>query len=1159
MKNKFLFLNFAEKIVKNLLICLAIFVFFATTYAQFRAVLLGEVKDENGNRLSGVSIILNNYETGNTQIITTNENGFFGFSALAPGSYNLTAEMQNFKKTTVKINVRAETTQEINIILEFKKSDEIDTTSDQYNGLEIENVGVRSQISKKEILSLPQLGRDINELDRTAPGILSPGMRGGNGNSLSFPNGAGPGGSNNSIFQSENQQSVSVAGQRISTNNFLIDGVSVNSLVYGGASVITPNQEAVKEVNISGSRFSAEVGRNSGAQIQIVSENGTNQFRGSTFFKYNDPTLNAFNKFNGIPGRTPVPAQRAENRDRNFGGLLGGAIIKNRLFFFGSYEGLRSDSNNLYEAFIETSAFRQQVINMRPVGTTARLFQMVGIEPRIISTVSKMCAEVFGSESVNRCRDVAGGLDLGSIAGTRNIYLPLGNGIGNANIGGGFDGTPDVVYALLDNPNRQRGSQYSFRSDYEMNGKNRFVFSSFITTRKDFSISPGTGSRITGDLVSKPLSYFMTGIWINNLSSKTINELRVNLTRLKFNQTEDSTKTNFGIPSIEIEGLPFDRIRFGVNRSETIPANFSQRTFEIADILTTIFRSHIIRFGGSFRREFDDNELSGGARPNYTFVGLFNLANDTPFTESINADPTTGAPARAMREMRSNDVSFFVQDNWKVRTDLTLNLGLRYEYFSPLTDTKNRLTNLEVGTGTRALIDAKLVSVESLIEPDKNNFAPRIGFAYSPRLSSLFGARLENKIVIRGGAGIYYNRIPDAVFANSNANPPNFMRFFLCCGTVETPFAGGRITYALGSNNTPDSFPINPALAVGINPTTGLPNGGAVEIYGSPRSVPNSEVYKYALSLQYELPYSFFASIGYEGNQSRHLIRTVNQNFLYQNNSSIGAVFFVQPDVTANYNGLNLGIERRFAGNFQISADYRFGKSLDTLSNEGLGAEGNQTYPVDLSQERGASDFDVRHLFNLSGIVKSPFFKNQTTFLGKVLGGFEVSGILTYQTGFPWTPKLDQSIQGLGSDFFNPIRPVRYFGGVQQDTSNSSFLRPNGYFVGGGSRYFQTTLNPGEPTYQNNVPGIGRNSFRSPNYFNLDLSIAKKIKLPNLGFSDGNSNLVLRFNFFNALNTLNLAPFRFFSSGTFVNRPNFGEPDGALAGRRVEIQARFTF
>ncbi len=1137
---------------------IAISLFAASVNAQFNASLQGSVTDQSGAVIQGATVTLTSTGTDRTQQVTSTREGFYRFSGLAPGRYIISVEQTGFNKQTLEnVIVSAEETQGLNIMLQTGAVTATDTHGAQ---LETANANVDRVFTTTEIRRLPQTGRDPFNLLRLSPGVFGDAARAsGSGNAVNLPNTPGPGGSNNSIFQSENQPQISAAGQRVTTNDLQLDGISINSLQYGGTAVITPNQESVKEILVSSSSFSAQDGRNSGAQIRIVSQNGTNQFHGSGFFKYDSPKLNAFNQYYGNSVRPALPT-RVEQRYKQYGASLGGPLYlphfgKDKLFFFFSYEDLTNNSDNPYQAFVETPQYRQQVIAARPDGITARVFQSPGIQPRIISIIPRTCAAVFGADAINRCRDVPGGLDLGSVTGARNTYLPLGDGIGNANIGGGFDGVPDIVYALLQDPTRQLGNQFNLRSDYNLNSKNQITFSSYFTLRDDLSADVGSQSRPGSDVYDKPLTYVLTGVWVNNLSSATVNEFRTNFTRFASNQVQASPNTNFGIPNIQIEGVPFNQIRFGTSRSETTPAIFSQNTLELADTATRVFGNHAVNLGGSFLREFNNNELSGGTRPLYSFVGFFNLANDTPIFEAINASPTTGAPANAQRELRSNDISVFVQDDWKLMPNLTLNLGLRYEYFSPLVDEGNRQTNLQFGTGTQTLTAAKLVSVKSLADANKYNFGPRVGFAYS----------LKSRVVIRGGFGIYYNRIPDVVFANAAGNPPFFSRYNICCGTAPTdfgsPFVGGQILYALGANNSPNSYPANPALAIGINPATGLPNSGSVEIYGSPRKVQNANVYKYSVDLQYEMPYKIVTSIGYEGNESRHLIRLVNENFLYQANPGISAAYFATPDVNANYNGLNLWAGRRF-GNYQIAANYRFSKSLDELSNEGPGAVTNQTYPVNLKQEYGPSDFDVEHNFNLSGTATSPFFRDPKTLTGKLLGGFDLSGILTYHTGFPWTPKLGQSIRGAGGDFFGPVRPIAYYGGVTQDTSNSAFLQPNGYFPGGGSKYFSTMVNndpSGTPTFQLNPPGIGRNTFRGPRYFDVDISIAKRFGLPRFGVFAENPNLEFRANFFNIFNTLNLAPFGFFSSGTFVNNANFGEPDGALAGRVVELQVRVRF
>jgi hypothetical protein len=243
--------------------------------------------------------------------------------------------------------------------------------------------------------------------------------------------------------------------------------------------------------------------------------------------------------------------------------------------------------------------------------------------------------------------------------------------------------------------------------------------------------------------------------------------------------------------------------------------------------------------------------------------------------------------------------------------------------------------------------------------------------------------------------------------------------------------------------------------------------------------------------------------------------------------------------------------------------NYRFSKTLDTYSYEAPCGCTNQTYPVDQSQEYGPSDFDVRHFTTLSWIWELPILRGDKSWKGNIFGGWELSGILTHHTGFPWTPKIDQGLRGPNGNFFGPIRPRIFLGGQPSSNTNSNFIRPNGIFPGGGTTYFVTTVinDPvlNAPTYQLNPPGIGRNSFHGPKYFNIDVSISKRFGLPNFGVLGERPNLNIRFNFFNIFNIQNLAPFVSDSSGVFVNRPTFGEPSGVLAGRVVEFQARFSF
>jgi hypothetical protein len=1131
--------------------------------AQFRASVQGTVTDSSGALVPDATVRLTSKETGRVQEVKTSEDGFYRLSELSPGNYLLEVEKAGFKKASVDpLAINAEKSQGLDLVLSAGEvTESVTVTSDGPAQLQTENANIDKGITTQEIRRLPQFGRDPYELLRLTPGIFGDAARGGGGGANGLPNGTGPGGSNTSIFQVENQPQITANGQRVSANSFQIDGVSVNSLTHGGAAVVTPNQESVKEVSVLSSTYSAEDGRNSGAQVKVVSQNGTNDFHGSLFLKANDPRWNAFNKYG--PGFGSAGPERVNQRYKQFGGSIGGPLPlprfgeggrsvisgRDKSFFFFSYEGLRRRSSGTLVTFVETPQYRALVQQLRPNSIVSRILGSAGIEPRILSVLPQDCSR-FGNDPT-RCRVVGSGLDIGSPTGATGQYVSFGN-----LMGGGFDGIPDIQQVLVGLPEQVTGNQYNLRLDFKPTQNDQIALSGYLTKNETVGPDAGSGGRPGGDIRKTPVNTAATATYVRTLSSTMVNEARFNFTRFAYDEVQSAQDTNFGIPRIEIETLPFDRIRFGAPQAETTPGIFSENQFEFRDVLNVVRGNMGWKFGGERRWEQNNDNLNGGSRPLFTFAGLFNFANDTPLFYQINADPRTGGPANAKRAFRSNYYGLFAQNDWKVRPNLTLNMGLRWEYFSPLAEKDGLLSNIIFGSN--GLQNAKIQVVDRLSNPDKNNFSPRVGFAYSPNFGESFGGLLnQDRAVIRGGFGVSYDRTPNVLFANSRGNPPFFARYQICCGTsasdFSTPFNGGQILYALGSSNSPFSYPANPALAVGINPATGSAAGGSVEIYGAQASTPNAYVYTYSLEGQYNLGSNFVADVGYQGSSSHKLIRLVNQNFLYPNNPAFFAVYLPHSDVNANFNGLNARLSRRFAQGYQFDVNYRFAKSIDTLSNEGPGAETNQTFPQDLHTERGPSDFDVRHSLTSSGLWDLPFFRNHQTTAGKILGGWQLSGILTWHTGFPWTPKTGRCVTTPGGPGLCPSRPARYFGGALDDTSNDTFTSAHGQFPGAttsGLPYFDIN-NPGGFLR----PGIGRNSFRGPRYFSVDMTVGKKTGLP--GFMGEGASLDLRANFFNAFNNLNLAPFRFFAAN--IEDPNFGRAERGLAGRVIELQARFSF
>ncbi|HEX8162484.1 MAG TPA: TonB-dependent receptor [Pyrinomonadaceae bacterium] len=1171
----------------------------------------GTIKDAGGAIVPGATVTLTSKETNKSQTTTSSEEGFYRFNQLAPGAYTLSAEKSGFKKQLLdNVVLSGEDVQGIDLALTTGEiSEAVTITSDSVPLLDTETANIRGVITAREVRQLPQAGRNPYELARTAPGVFGDTARAGAGNNAQFIPGVEQlgGGSNSGVFQTENQTQISANGQRVSSNNYQIDGVSVNSLGLGGAAVVTPNQESVKEVSVVSSTYSAEDGRNTGAQIKVVSQNGTNEFHGTAVANYGSPKLNSFNKYFGPtsgPASTPalLSCQRGarvfasrcptivDQYERKFAGSVGGPVYlprfgeggsaylsgKNRLFFFFSTEALRRSNSTVGNVFIETPEFRDYVRSVRPGGFAAQLFNTPGVVPvRVLATGLPSGGPNGPSRAVNGQAGLS--FDIGS------INTPLGQNVGE----GFFDGIPDVTLASVSVPTSTRGNQYNTRFDYNHGDKDQFALSTYFTKLDNFGGS--ASGRPFEDLTFSPFNSAATFTYIRTVSANLLNEARVNFTRFNANELESLGSGNLSIPRLQIQGFGSGfgfggPPSFGINRGT--PNNRTQNTYEARDTLTYVRGNQAYKIGFEGRLEQNNNNEISEARPEFTFKSLLDFANDSVFFENIFVDPRNGGAANGQRYFRSNAYAAFIQDDWKVRPNLTVNLGLRYEYQTPLTEKEGRLTNYVFGPG--GIADGRVVAVERLYDPDRNNFAPRLGFAYSPNWKSFGGLLSADRAVIRGGFGISYDRIFENLLTQVRGNPPFAARtgeLGLCCSGTNNAADPGPIIYSFALGGNPFLYPPNPNLARGIDPLTGglllqnpvtLPGGFVrrdipVEVNGTPRDLPNAYVYSYSLELQYQLTRKTVGSVGYQGSAGRKLIRTIDLNRYtpgdtFDNNRdrvqtrdvrgnavaprltgnpNFDRIFYALPDVNSNYNALLLRLTRQYARNFTLDANYRFSKSIDT-SSFGRGAQ--QTDPSDQRLERGPSDFDVRHNLIVSGLYRVPFFKSERGLLGKLLGGFELNGILDIHSGFPFTPVFfGDEATDLNGDGFRPDRPTGYRGGAITNGSNQDYI--NGIFPGGnGLLFFTEGRGPA---------GVGRNSFRGPRYRSVDLSVVKQTRLP---FINEVANLDLRANLFNAFNLLNLPSFQPVTSSVDVrNTDNFGRATFGLAGRVIELQARFSF
>jgi len=1104
--------------------------------AQFKAGIQGSVLDPTGSSVPKGSIKLRNLETGQERSALTSEDGFYLFSGLAPGKYSISVEAPGFKRQVIEnITVAAEQVLGVNIQLELGATAESVTVSaESAPRLQTEDASVAGVITNREIRALPQVGRDPFELIRLEPGVFGLGARNGAGNAVALPNSSGPGGSNSSIFQTENQVPISANGQRLTANSYSIDGVSVNSQAWGGASVVTPNQESVKEIRVVSSSYSAENGRNTGALIEVVSKNGTNQFHGSAFTKWNRPYFNAFQRWTGPNNEA---RQRVTRRLNQFGGSLGGPIVKNKVFFFFSSETYRSSNFTYTNQWGETPEFVSLVSRVRPNTIATKIMTFPGMPLDVISVTPRDCASVGLTGA--QCRTVAGGLDLGSPAGTvgQLVTDPLG---------GGFDGIPDRRYVQTLNPSRNNPVQWNARTDYQATAKDSIAFSTYLVPSK-------THSRIGGNrpalaFVSARVNSAATLLWTRALSASLVNEARFNVSRWRFNEIESNPDYPWGIPRINISAVPTPD--FGLTFVNSGPGVFYQTTYHFRDSATKIINRHVIKFGGETARDQNNDTSAGSTRPQYTFNNVWSFVNDAPSTESGNFDPRSGFPTDLKKYVRAGYYAWFVQDDWKARPNLTVNLGLRWEYFTPLREKFGNLSNVLLGEGATRLATARVRIGGDLWNKDRNNFGPQFGFAWTPK--TVAGLDLGSRVVLRGGIGIGYNRVPQSLTLNARRNPPFIGSFTL---------TGANILYTVGNDPALKQFygwPSNPATILRIDPNTNIPIGGApLSVQGIADELATPYTYRYSLETQVDVGHDWLVSAGYQGSTSHKFLRNVNyQLFFTPVNPAFNTVNFVLGDVNSNFNALLLRANRRFSKGVTFTAQYRWSKSLDTCSNDD---SCRQSYPFDQRTERGPSDFDVTHAFVASGVWELPLFRTQTNWVRNAFGGWQVSGILTASSGFPWTAvyqAADCAVTLAGGGLC-PLRPVAYSGGAGSDHSSSTFLKAGGNFPGGGLRYFVRP--PGGSYAIPPTPGIGRNTFRGPRYFDVDAALAKQIRLTKVPGLGETPQLELGANFFNVFNKLNLSSFGFNSASTQINNVNFGRATSALGARVIEFQARLSF
>jgi len=1002
--------------------------------------------------------------------------------------------------------------------------------------------------------------------------VFGDGAQGGGGGAEPLPGmqGPGPTGGSQGVFQTENGPAAVAAGQQYESNGISIDGISTASAVWGGTTIITPSEDSVESVKVLANGYDAESGRFSGAQIQVTSKSGTNQVHGSAFFTAHRPGLSAFQSYNG-PGNKKL---RDTNFFDQFGGSVGFPILKNRVFGFFAWETVRSPKAqvNVGNQWAETPAFAA----LAPAGSIASKYLTFPGNGIVSSGINDSTCADFGLIEGTNCRRIPGqGLNLGT-----PLTAPLGKmdlgwtSATHPGTGGDGSGGPENLGTVADVANYVTSStsnfsknQYNGRLDWDVTGKDRIGFAIYWVPQ---STNFNNGARGYDIFHHQQINEAYSAIWNHTFSPSLLNEFRMNAAGWHWNEVADNPQSPVGLPVGNIDTIGGNNVglsSFGPN----VGSILDQWTYTVKDVATKIVGPHTIKFGGEWTRLFYLQENASAGVPSYNFFNFWDFLNDAPHNEAGQFNPNTGFPSTVRQDDRQSIWGFFAQDDYKVRRNLTLNLGLRWSYFSPLRSKEDNLFVAHPGAGAAYLTGLDVTKQSNAWTAQKNNFSPQIGFAWSP-------TPFHDKLVVRGGYGLNYNQEEISISSGIVGNPGIAVSpsLFMSSPTATNP----GIIYAVGGDiHSLTSYPANPnAKGCGFNPN-GLPAacpGGTAPSVGVnvfPGTLPTARVHHYSLDTQYDVGHNFVASLGYQGSISHNIFFHENTNATpaalgFPLNPGIGGGDFWSVLGRANYNALLAELKHNFSHQFMADAQFTWAKSLDTASSpfsSGLPPFNLPFFPYNPDTNYGRSDYNVGKAFKLFGMWQPVFFHGDRAWVDKIVGGWSLSGILNIHSGFPWTPVIDVQNGSLycGQCGYGAL-PAIYLGGAGTNTSNDAF-RTGSNFANGAQAYFAfpsytalTGTNSGGALPQ---VGLQRNSFNGPGYRDLDLTLAKGFGLPNNKILGENAKLEFRLDAYNVFNTLNFNPTSIANNigNPGSSNPQFGQMTSALAGRVATLSARFSF
>ncbi|HEX5708030.1 MAG TPA: carboxypeptidase regulatory-like domain-containing protein [Pyrinomonadaceae bacterium] len=1065
-------------------------VFTATpAHAQLtRGTIQGTVKDEAGAAIPGAAVKIINAATSITRDATTDDEGFYRVGALEPGTYTVTIEKSGFSKLenrAVVVQPSLDTTFDA----ELRAGGVVETidvtTQAEAIALNKTNPTVGLTVTARQVEELPLgAGRDVNNL-----ALLSP-----------------------NVFSAPGSTGISANGQRARNNNFTIDGSDNNdlSVTISTTDVVA---EAVGEFQIQTNPYSAELGRNSGAQINVITKSGTNDFHGDIYDYYRGSRLNALDNLEKAAG-LEKPARFNRNQ---FGFAIGGPIMipnfvpgtreqdddiwaydgRNRTFFFYLFQGDRT----------RTGAGLGGTVRIpTPAGFAA--LQSVPLGP--------------GQSAASRAAVLSrlGFLTtvFGSGAQFRNLTNVTVNGVaiqtGQTNVG---ISQPADYYTNTLRIDHQLGSNDNLTGRYISNK----------TVDVNVISNLAFGSEFAGDqaVFDQNLALSETHIF----SANVLNEFRFSFIRRNLGFPENDPAS----PTATIAGL------FTVGGLANFPQGRIQNSYQFSDTLSWLAGDHSLKFGVDIRRLQLNNIAAFDSKGTFAFNNFQDFINN-------RANTFSQALQTASFDARQTQQFYFVQDDWRVTPNLTLNMGLRYE-----------TANAPFGFFGATDAESLAALVPGPTRRDNNNFAPAFGFAYSPRpeggfLRAMFGDGLSS---IRGGYRIAY----DVMFYNIlTVNGSNFPRVVV--GQIVSPA-------------TQDLYP-------NVAPTTGAAVFNPLATYvNTPENAVNPYSQLFSLSWQREFARDYVMEIGYTGSRSKNQINQLQANPAVltaaqiatvqatQNPNSIpslqarrifpqfGSRVLIATDSHANYNAGFVTLNKRFTNNLQFGIAYTFSKLISD-NDESLGVAaitgGSPQIPQDffnVQADKSLSAFDRTHRLVANFIYEIPtpggaFFNEG--FGKQVFGGWELSGIIQRQSGQPFTilTGVDTNGNGGGGDRpnFNPN------GTLQLDPVTGDFRTFTSPLVGG--QFIVPLTTAGTPLVNGLGNGnLGKNTFRAPGFYNTDLSVQKRIFMPWEGHY-----LIFRSDFLNAFNQDSYGrPVNLLSS------PDFGRNLNNWGNRSITLSLKYSF